>query len=341
MGQPSWAGNFDILESDRACREDADCKVVYLNCGDCVCEEVAVNKIFEEKYQSQARQYCQDHPTGICDNQCFKNLSSQCVDNLCVVSQVNINPSRHPQSAQGAHSWHIKQMKEKFFQDGEHRLDQQYRLFVISGWGDTRMYRIEKLGEQYQLVVKKSTGGGKYNFVETTRTITVQEWNQFFDLINKALFWKMAQQDYSKIGFDGTTYVLEASNQGQYHAVERWQPDEGSFKDVCDYLLRIAEGRPAAVNLVRPAIEAQKYIEINPEHKACNADQGCTVVETDCLNYCSCGPWLGVNRQFVKHYEELLAQCRLGLPVPKDCQVACRPFYARCVDGFCKEAGEK
>jgi hypothetical protein len=73
------------------------------------------------------------------------------------------------------------------------------------------------------------------------------EWKEFENLIYKNEFWTM-QTIIDNHGVDGTIYYLEGCrpqaitcNKRTNHLVERWSPDPGGFKEICDKMIYLAE----------------------------------------------------------------------------------------------------
>lgn len=82
-------------KEDQQCSQDSDCTVVLLNCGDCICGQYPVNKLSQVEYRMKAQQYCQDHPTGVCDNACLGPMSVECREGSCQASQQPLNSPKH------------------------------------------------------------------------------------------------------------------------------------------------------------------------------------------------------------------------------------------------------
>ncbi len=49
--------------------------------------------------------------------------------------------------------------------------------------------------------------------------------------LSKARFGSMATSE-ERDGLDGSEWIIEASDQGKYHLVVRWSPDDGPIRDI-------------------------------------------------------------------------------------------------------------
>lgn len=51
-------------------------------------------------------------------------------------------------------------------------------------------------------------------------------------------FWSMPTE-VRQSGMDGSQWILEGLRQGEYHVVDRWSPQQGTYSDVCKHLIRL------------------------------------------------------------------------------------------------------
>ena len=77
--------------------------------------------------------------------------------------------------------------------------------------------------------------------IEERRTpVTQQAWDHLADM-RRAVFWGHPSADpATDIGVDGAMWIVEGRSWDQYHIVERWSPESGSFRELCLELLRLA-----------------------------------------------------------------------------------------------------
>lgn len=76
--------------------------------------------------------------------------------------------------------------------------------------------------------------------VNETQSMTNEEWARFQDLLKQAGFWSMPTTDATPIGLDGSGWLLEGEKQDQYHMVHRQSPEQGAYRELCIYLLRVS-----------------------------------------------------------------------------------------------------
>jgi hypothetical protein len=123
-----------------------------------------------------------------------------------------------------------------------------YRLLYAPSFEYPTSIRIWREGNQYQMAIKQLStenpleASPKDLILNVTRPITVEEWNRFQELLKKANFWSMQSPDMREQGFDGISLLLEGKNDGKYHAVFRWTPEnEEDFVTLCGYLVEITK----------------------------------------------------------------------------------------------------
>ncbi len=57
--------------------------------------------------------------------------------------------------------------------------------------------------------------------------------------LESADIWSMPTED-PKVGLDGAQWILEARRGDAYRAIDRWSPDAGPYRTLCELLLRKA-----------------------------------------------------------------------------------------------------
>ncbi|HKR12458.1 MAG TPA: hypothetical protein VJT15_10395 [Pyrinomonadaceae bacterium] len=122
-----------------------------------------------------------------------------------------------------------------------------YRLLYIPAFEYPTSIRIWRDGNQYQMAIKQLSqdmapqATAKDLIVNVTRSITVEEWTKFRELLDKANYWSMPSPDVREPGLDGMSFLLEAKKDGKYHVVYRWVPEDENFLALCGYLVEITK----------------------------------------------------------------------------------------------------
>ncbi len=123
-----------------------------------------------------------------------------------------------------------------------------YRFLSLPTWGNPTAitFKSNKVGTGI-LIVKKTDGQGGYEpgklvfnkTIKLDKDQTEKVLNQF----KKLNFWSVPVKDEVQ-GLDGTRWIVEGVQDGQYHIVDRWTPSKGDFYDTCILLFNIAELKP-------------------------------------------------------------------------------------------------
>ena len=129
-----------------------------------------------------------------------------------------------------------------------------YRLLVTATFYHPVIIRIENNGTNYVLNAKWLSGQVGYDWGtfhgQKTSNLTQQEWRRLNQLLNRASFWttpyEQAKPQPNEKGeetvcLDGVDWFLEGSAHGTYHVVDRYCPDEGAFKAVGMYIVKLAQ----------------------------------------------------------------------------------------------------
>jgi hypothetical protein len=122
---------------------------------------------------------------------------------------------------------------------------ERYRLLVLVLPSSRHpvTVRVESVGERRTIAVKELD---RYDqtpaklIVDQIRPLSEHEWNRFRYLLDQACFWQMPVHQHLAGGEDGVAWILEGEFGGKYKVVDLMALDDGSFKDACDYLLRIS-----------------------------------------------------------------------------------------------------
>jgi hypothetical protein len=86
------------------------------------------------------------------------------------------------------------------------------------------------------------TGGHEPGILSQNSSIEVPKLQvqQFLSLLQKAEFWAM-QSEKTIPGKDGAEWILEGTQGGNYHVVDRWSPENDDYSRVCLYLLELSK----------------------------------------------------------------------------------------------------
>lgn len=121
---------------------------------------------------------------------------------------------------------------------------ESYRLLWLPSFDHPVSVRLWRSGSRGYLVVKQLSGAGGYNpgklAVSRRRALSVGEWDEFTRLLEQSSYWKLSTDD-GEIGTDGAQWVLEGTIKGRYHVVDRWSPQDGNYREVCSYLLKLTK----------------------------------------------------------------------------------------------------
>ena len=128
-----------------------------------------------------------------------------------------------------------------------------YRLLVTATFYHPVMIRIEKSGARHVLRAKWLSGQVGYDWGkfkgEKTANLTEKQWRTLNRLLDRASFWKLPYEQAEPppnekgevtVCLDGVDWFLEGSALGKYHVVDRYCPDEGAFKSVGMYMVKLA-----------------------------------------------------------------------------------------------------
>lgn len=125
-----------------------------------------------------------------------------------------------------------------------------YRFLWLRAFHPPVAVRLWKTGNQSYISTKQLSNVGvpingeaifpKTLAVNETQSISDGAWAHFQELLKKAEFWSMPTTDETPIGPDGSGWLLEGVKQDQYHMVHRQSPEQGAYREVCIYLLRVS-----------------------------------------------------------------------------------------------------
>ena len=120
-----------------------------------------------------------------------------------------------------------------------------YRLLYLPAFESPTAIRVWREEGKYWMTIKQLDAGWLPGLdrqslkLNTTRQLSVNEWVQFKNLLNRANFWSMPAADGREPGLDGISFTLEGKIPGRNHVVYRWMPEDESFVEACHYLVSI------------------------------------------------------------------------------------------------------
>ena len=108
----------------------------------------------------------------------------------------------------------------------DEKLPDTYRFILLRTFHNPIIVRLEKHRDSVKIYWKITDGKGGYGlgkmFVNETKTLSIEDWNNFEKLVDNTKFWTLSSFDNNEIGNDGSTWLIEGKKQGKYHLVERW-----------------------------------------------------------------------------------------------------------------------
>jgi hypothetical protein len=124
-----------------------------------------------------------------------------------------------------------------------------FRCTVLPTWGHPVSVRLSLSGSSGTLEAKRLSGLGGYELgrLEEKGSVPIDaaQVEEFVGLFAKLGFRQMPFQD-PVLGADGSEWILEAAEQGEYHVVARWTPKAyntekrglRAFVEACEWLYR-------------------------------------------------------------------------------------------------------
>ena len=101
--------------------------------------------------------------------------------------------------------------------------------------------RIEKQNGTYLLTWKVADGAGGYApgklITNESKVISMEEWDSFIRLLGRANFRQMPVKSRERMGTDGAQWIIEGMQNGKYHVVDRWTPENSDYEKCGSYLL--------------------------------------------------------------------------------------------------------
>ncbi|HCY41797.1 MAG TPA: hypothetical protein DHV48_10645 [Prolixibacteraceae bacterium] len=120
-----------------------------------------------------------------------------------------------------------------------------FRFLWLRSFHNPIAIRIEKQSDTYLLTWKLCNGAGGYEpkkmIVNKTKTINKETWDSFQDLLLKVDYWNLKTNEVEIPGSDGSQWILEGTDEKNYHVVDRWTPRGGIFYDCCNFLIELTD----------------------------------------------------------------------------------------------------
>jgi hypothetical protein len=86
------------------------------------------------------------------------------------------------------------------------------------------------------------TDSGKADRLKTSKSksISPAQVAQFISLVEKVGFWHLPTEFTDPPGLDGSVWVIEGMDRGEYRHVQRWSPQNGGVKELGHMLVKFA-----------------------------------------------------------------------------------------------------
>ena len=174
----------------------------------------------------------------------------------CTTPVTSLFPVQPLQARDGWYGVQLRAAGERSLCDDPEAAEEVYRLSWIPSFHPTVIIRFERRDQTYRLRGVILSGAGGYepgivaNSVDTP--LTQADWQAWLGLAARARFWTAPTEASDTVldtsgavqfvmGLDGAQWLLEARQNGQYHAVDRWSPDpdgpHSAFRTACTWLL--------------------------------------------------------------------------------------------------------
>lgn len=141
------------------------------------------------------------------------------------------------------YSKHLSAMKEESLYSPEGDWIESYRFLWLRSFHNPVAVRLWKCGSARFISVKELDGAGGYEpgrlILDRKRELTLEEWNAFRHHLEDSCYWQLPTRDDGG-GLDGAQWILEGVKGGRYHVVDRWTPQNGSYRELCLYALKLS-----------------------------------------------------------------------------------------------------
>jgi hypothetical protein len=143
------------------------------------------------------------------------------------------------------YSDHLKAMGEPSLSCGrspDHA--DSYRFLWLRTFSHPVTVRVDQTTDGAKVTWVELSGAGGYEpgvvYTRVEKQITLDQWQQLVSALDSIDFWNMPTNPLRPVhGFDGQRWILEGSQAGRYHIVDRWSPKSGRYKEACEMFLRL------------------------------------------------------------------------------------------------------
>lgn len=139
---------------------------------------------------------------------------------------------------------HLRAMDEAPLHYPDKQMLETYRFLWLRSFHHPVAVRLWKTETDQFITVNELSGAGGYepgtSILKSQRRLSQDEWDAFMRLLEYSCYWEQPTEDTKDRGFDGAQWILEGFREGRYHAVDRWTPQSGSFREACLYLLKLS-----------------------------------------------------------------------------------------------------
>lgn len=155
-----------------------------------------------------------------------------------------------PQFDTGTSKWYSSQLRAlqepSLWELSKTKNSQSYRFLWLRTWDHPVSLRVDiNDNGTGRLVTKVTTGaGGGYDpgklTLDHTRELTKEQVADLQLQLKTTEFWALSTTEISG-GRDGARWIIEGTNQGKYHIVDRWSPKSGFVRELGLYFLHLAD----------------------------------------------------------------------------------------------------
>jgi hypothetical protein len=142
------------------------------------------------------------------------------------------------------YSKHLEAMNEPIIYSNS-CFERVYRFLWLRSFDDPITVRIQKTDGKVKLFWKRTGGSGGYDpgslIVDKQKKLSIEKWNDFISMIEAIDYWSKPTVNNEMLGKDGARWILEASDNGKYHIVDRWSMQAPKFRETCLYLINLTD----------------------------------------------------------------------------------------------------
>lgn len=138
---------------------------------------------------------------------------------------------------------HLRAMEEAPLSFPDEQVRESYRFLWLRSFHHPVAIRLWKTDTDQFISVKEANGAGGYEpgtlILKEQRRLSQDEWDAFMRVLEYSCYWEQPTEE-DDAGLDGARWILEGFRQGRYHAVDRWTPQRGTFREACLYMLKLS-----------------------------------------------------------------------------------------------------